>query len=162
MNILQNFWNLCRIMYCKIFSSPANSYNFHEASRWKAQSSRRIGNFARHLLMHECVSSDERSKNEIEYYANAKWLCKSSLRGNVACDIGTRASCRRALNLFPLLREKTGPRERMPRKYRHLQRMSPLERAGPDYFIRRRYFVSSTCRVFLHVSWPRYARERAN
>lgn len=81
------------VFHYKMFFSPANSYNFHEASRWKAQSSRRIGNFARHLLMHECVSSsDERSKNEIEYYANAKWLCKAPLLRNVACDIGTRVT----------------------------------------------------------------------
>lgn len=89
-----------------MFSLPANSYNFHEASRWKAQSSRRIGNFARHLLMHECVSSDERSKNEIEYYANANGCAKL-----FACDIGTRASCRSAKSLSVITRKNRSARK---------------------------------------------------
>lgn len=88
------FSKFLHFFHYKMFSLPANSYNFYEASRWKAQSSRRIGNFARHLLMHECVSSDERSKNEIEYYANANGCAKHSSR-NVACDIGTRVMPKR-------------------------------------------------------------------
>jgi len=60
-----------------VFSFPANSYNFHETSCWKAQSSLKIGNFTRHLLMHECVSDEERPKNEIEYYANANGRANS-------------------------------------------------------------------------------------
>jgi len=60
------------------FPFPVNSHNFHEASCCKAQSSR-IGNFARHLLMRECVSADGRPKNEIEYYANANSRANPSL-----------------------------------------------------------------------------------
>jgi len=85
------------------FPFPVNSHNFHEASCCKAQSSRGIGNFARHLLMRECVSADGRPKNEIECYANANSraivvpLPPSSSPDNVA---------RGRLNLSVIGREK--------------------------------------------------------
>lgn len=116
-----------------VFSFPANSYNFHEASCWKAQSSRRIGNFIRHLLMHECVSGDERPKNEIEYYANVNGRASSSQ----CCMRQGHGRVMPALNLSVITRKNRSAKGRRA-KYRHLRRECPRT---SDRIIRRRHFI---------------------
>lgn len=96
-------------------------------SCWKAQSSRRIGNFARHLLMHECVSGDERPKNEIEYYANANGRASSPQ----CCMRQGHGRFMPALNLFVITRKNRSAKGCRLEISLFAKRMSSDER--PDY-----------------------------
>lgn len=108
-----------------MFSFPAKSYSFHEALCWKVQSSL---NFARHLLMHECVSGDKRPKNKIEYYANITNGRASSLQCCMRQETRTHHVGAKSFRYYV----KKPVRERMPREISYrLQRMS--SNSQPDY-----------------------------